>query len=251
MTRGRRRHKRVRWRSVFLWHRYLGLASALFVAVLAVTGLLLNHTDGLGLDRRPVRAAWLLDWYGIALPGNIIGFEVAGRHATQIGQRLYLERQEIARDAGRLIGAVALENMIIVGTPYELLLMTDSGDLIERLGPAQGTPAGMEALARAGPRVLARTARGVYATDAMLLEWQAHQTAETPQWSERAPIPSALRRDLARRYRGAGLTQERVLLDLHSGRILGPAGVYLIDAAAIAFVLLAALGMWVWASRQR
>jgi uncharacterized iron-regulated membrane protein len=55
---------------------------------------------------------------------------------------------------------------------------------------------------------------------------------------------------LQRSYRGIGLSAERVMLDLHSGRILGRAGVYLVDAAAIVFLLLAVSGTWLWARRQ-
>ena len=52
-------------RSLYLWHRYIGLAAALFVIVLTVTGLLLNHTEELGLDSSSVQSDTLLDWYGI------------------------------------------------------------------------------------------------------------------------------------------------------------------------------------------
>ncbi len=37
----------------------------LFFLILAVTGLILNHGAGLGLDGRYVHAGWLARWYGI------------------------------------------------------------------------------------------------------------------------------------------------------------------------------------------
>ena len=40
------------------------------------------------------------------------------------------------------------------------------------------------------------------------------------------------------------------MLDLHSGRILGSWGVYLVDAAAILFMLLAITGVWLWGKRR-
>ena len=39
-------------RAILVWHRRLGLTAAPFVLVLVVTGVLLNRSDGLGLDRR-------------------------------------------------------------------------------------------------------------------------------------------------------------------------------------------------------
>ena len=46
------------------WHRRLGLLAALFVLVVAVTGIVLNHTSGLALDRRFVDWSWLNAVYG-------------------------------------------------------------------------------------------------------------------------------------------------------------------------------------------
>jgi len=46
------------------------------------------------------------------------------------------------------------------------------------------------------------------------------------------------------------LPMERIMLDLHSGRILGRAGVYIMDAAAIGFLVLAASGVWLWVRRR-
>ena len=65
MNARRRKHHGLRLRSLFLWHRYMGLAAALFVVLLASTGLLLNHTERLGLAQRYISAGPLLDWYGI------------------------------------------------------------------------------------------------------------------------------------------------------------------------------------------
>jgi len=47
-------------------------------------------------------------------------------------------------------------------------------------------------------------------------------------------------------YRGKGLPGERVILDIHSGRILGYVGVLLVDFMAILFLLLAMSGIWMW-----
>src|SRR5580765_1208385 len=47
------------------WHRRIGFAAMLFFLILAVTGLALNHGQGLGLDGRFVHAGWLARWYGV------------------------------------------------------------------------------------------------------------------------------------------------------------------------------------------
>ena len=60
---------RKRWRrwatTARTWHRRIGLVVAVLVAVVAVTGLLLNHGDRLNLDRTNIVAGWVVDWYGL------------------------------------------------------------------------------------------------------------------------------------------------------------------------------------------
>jgi uncharacterized iron-regulated membrane protein len=50
-------------------------------------------------------------------------------------------------------------------------------------------------------------------------------------------------------YQSRILPLERVLLDLHSGRIAGGAGVILMDLAAIILIFLIATGGWIWIKR--
>jgi uncharacterized iron-regulated membrane protein len=37
-----------------------------------------------------------------------------------------------------------------------------------------------------------------------------------------------------------------VLLDLHSGRIVGGWGIYLVDIIALLFIIIAITGIWMW-----
>ncbi|MDH3900042.1 MAG: PepSY domain-containing protein, partial [Gammaproteobacteria bacterium] len=132
----------------------------------------------------------------------------------------------------------------------QLLLFTANGELIERLDGATGVPAGMLSLGLTPAGELAiHAAHGYYRTDDSFLEWHETEDLEA-DWS-RSTVPSAeLRSALQQAWRGTGLTLERLLLDLHSGRILGSWGVYLVDAAAVLFLLLAISGVWLWGKRR-
>ena len=55
-------------RRLVTWHRWVGLTSALFVIMFAVTGILLNHTREFGLHTINVSSQWMIDWYGIPEP---------------------------------------------------------------------------------------------------------------------------------------------------------------------------------------
>ncbi|MGH8644452.1 MAG: PepSY domain-containing protein [Gammaproteobacteria bacterium] len=233
-------------RSLRSWHRTVGVVSALFVALLAVTGLLLNHSPRLQLSKRYVQIPLLLDLYHIELPEETLSFQVGDAWVSQVGARLYLNSIQVADFADRLIGTAKLNDTIVIGVPNQLLFFDAEGRLIEKLGDADGVPAGMRRLGLTPSGELAlEAAHGTYIADLERLDWR-HADAAGVSWARAAPLPSALRERLAGAYRGSGLPLERVLLDVHSGRILGTWGVYLVDAMAMLFVVLAATGFWMW-----
>ena len=239
-------------RSLYIWHRYFGLATALFVVVLSVTGLALNHTEALRLDARHVQSDTLLDWYGIKAPDTLVSYR-AGTHAiSRLGNYIYLNTQLVPAAEGTLAGAVEFADLVVAGLEEGLLLFTAEGELIEQLGPAAGVPAGIQAVGTdANGKLVIKTAQGNYQTDENFIAWSA-ATESDVTWAVASPPEQEqeLARALSDTWRGSGLSLERVLLDVHSGRILGEAGVWLVDAAALLFLLLAGSGLWLWGRRR-
>ena len=253
MTRRRRRHHGHRWRSAYLWHRYLGLGLAVFIVVLAGTGLALNHSHALGLDARYAQSKWLLDRYGIAAPRDITSFEAGGHWISQVEDAVFFDDRELTREHSRLVGAVGLEGAIAAAFGDRILLLTTDGAVIESVTDVLGAPIAVEDLGLLeGPRrLILHTASGDFTADPDLIEWRQVAAGPPVQWSRRATAPAALSDDIIGRYRGSILSYEGILLDVHSGRILGSWGVYVVDAAAGLLVLLALLGIWTWAARRR
>jgi len=251
MTRHPKTKPRARLlRSLYIWHRYFGLATALFVVVLSLTGLALNHTEALQLDARHVRSGTLLDWYGIHAPETFVSYR-AGSHAiSQLGNHLYLDLQPVPAAEGKLAGALEYAGLVVAGLDSGLLLFTRDGELIEQLGPAAGVPAGIQAVGTDTAGKLAiKTALGDYRTDENFIEWTPASESDV-SWAAATPPEPQLAEALRNAWRGTGLPLERVLLDLHSGRIFGEAGVWLVDAAALLFLLLAGSGVWLWGRRR-
>ena len=148
------------------------------------------------------------------------------------------------------LGAVARADLVVVGLEGKLLLFTPGGELIERLDGAAGVPAGMQAIGLTpGGRLAIQAAHGFYQTDKNFLEWHETPTLDAVWSTPTLPAP-ALRTALQQAWRSTGLPLERILLDIHSGRILGGWGVYLVDAAAVLFLLLATSGVWLWGKRR-
>jgi hypothetical protein len=238
-------------RSVYVWHRYLGLSFAAFAILLAVTGWLLNHTEALKLDSRFVQLPLILDWYGITAPRDVAGYCADQHWVSQLNERLYLDVEELPGRYGSLVGALTLRDMIVVAADGQLLLLTPEGELIERLGDAEGVPSGIRAIGvNATGELVIRAVHGDYVTDAEFLVWH-RAYADDPTWAAAEPLPPDLYEKLAKHYRGTGLSWERLLLDLHSGRIFGIGGIWIMDIAALLLILLAGTGFWTWLKHKR
>lgn len=242
----------LRITALVTWHRRLGLTAAIFVLVLAVTGLTLNHTDDLGLDERHLAAGWLLNWYGIEAPDEADSYVLSYGVVTRLGDRLYLDTRLIEHDVSAINGAVASEDLVIVAIDGDLLLLTADGERVERLGREAGLPQGIDSLGLdPANRVLLRSSAGLYRAGPALLSWD--RVADDPgpiRWARPAATDEAMLVTLRADYLGSILSLERVLLDLHSGRILGRFGPWLMDLAAVLLLVLAVTGIWLWNLRR-
>ena len=237
-------------RSLYIWHRYIGISTAVFVIVLTVTGLVLNHTDELKLDASYIESDLLLDWYGINAPGELTSYTSGSVSVTAVNDQIFWGNEPLSHVSVPLTGLLLYRDLVVIATGEGLSLYTTEGELIEKLEHIAGMPTDILAIGITAQELLAvKTARGIYLTDDNMLEWRLAARPEV-LWSEARPVPPGLKAALQASYRGTGLPVERVLLDLHSGRILGRAGVYLVDAAAILFLLLAISGVWLWTRRR-
>jgi len=234
------------WAFIHKWHRKVGISAAFFVMLLVVSGLLLNHTDELKLQNIFVKNEKLLEWYNIQPKSQIKSFRVDQHWVTQIDSRLYFDQMELADHIGNLFGVVSISDGYVVALDGSLLILTLSGEIVEGLSGAEGVPSGIKSIGLSEEEgIVIKAAHGDYLADLDAMEWQ-EKDGMLVNWSESQEIPENLYDQLLILYRGKGLPLERVILDIHSGRILGQAGVLLIDFMAVLFLLLAMSGVWMW-----
>ncbi len=230
------------------WHRRVGVVVALLVVLLVITGIALNHSAELGLGKRALRSPALLSLYGVELP-EIAAYPLGGQWLSHVGgSHLYLDEREVAYCQQPMAGAVLHAEVIAALCDGQLLLLGRDGEVIERIGSVYGLPPGVEAIARDEAGVLLRSAEAVYRADLESLLFSPAETS-ADDWAQSQPPPAALRRQLLQSHVGDAIDWERLLLDLHSGRLFGRAGVWLMDAAALCLLLLALSGAWVWLTK--
>jgi len=229
-------------------HRYAGLLGLAIFAAIAITGMTLNHADALGLPQRHVTLRWVLQLYGIDQNEISDGYAATGHWVSQLGERYYLDQKPLPLSADKLIGAVSSAPMLIVASDNGLTLLLADGQLVEQLTQGIATPIDAIGTNPAG-RVVLRSGDMLQVADAELLNWQAW--SGTVHWSRAQKLPAALASQLAQQHFGQGPSWERVLLDLHSGRLFGHYGWILTDLAAVLILLLGVSGLWSWGRQHR
>lgn len=234
------------------WHARIGLAAALFFVFLVVSGIALNHTESLRLDERKLSAQWLGRWYGLHAEVPARGFKLGDRYLTWDAQQWVLDTTPVARDLPPPLGAVRVGEVCYVATRDTLFLFAADGRLIDKV-TGEALPAlPLTRLGAVDNRVVIASAQGIFASSDGI-DWQ--RAAGEPSWSLVETLPADRSSALQELYAPA-ISSERLLLDLHSGRIFGRFGPLVIDAAALGLLALAISGVWMYlraarAQRQR
>ncbi len=223
------------------WHRRLGMMAGLFVLWLAGSGIVLNHSADLGLDHAAVSAPWITGLYGLRAVVPEHGY-LAGNHwLAGNAEQTVLDGHLLATPLPGLLGLVAGERLLFAADTGSLAIFDARGLPVDNL---HGGDLPLAAIARigagAGMVVLADARDQRYASRDGL-NWAPY--AGPVAWAVRAPLPAAARASAALALRPR-LPVERVLLDAHSGHILGHYGPYLVDTVGVLFILLAGSGLW-------
>jgi len=244
----RKRRLREKLGSLYLWHRYAGLIAALLAAWLAVTGMLLNHTEDLRLSHSFVEQRWLLDLYGIKAPRDLRGENIGGHWLTQSADRIYVDDDFVG--SGRAAGAALTEFGFVVAFRDRLQLYTTDAVLVEDL-PFTATSAPLTGIASHPDGVLVIAGQERFIADPGLLAFKRVEADVQAPQRRLKPLPESLAEQISRDVLQHSLNWERVLLDLHAGRLFGTAGRWLADIAGALLLLLALSGIVIWAQRAR
>ena len=205
-------------------HRLLGLTAAAGLIWLSLSGLFLVYGDALQLARRPL-PAWLTGMYGVDAGATRL---TAGKHVLAFDGRWQFDGRPLA---------VALHAPSIflqgpAGLYYAVAddgvaMLMDDGTLVESLPAASF---GTARLTRAGG-----DAGQVCAGDAGL-----RCTLDGAEWRPSAAGLPALAPVAAA---AEAPSMERLLLDLHAGRFLGPARTAVWTLFSVALLFLAWSGL--------
>jgi hypothetical protein len=212
---------------------------------------MLNHSTELGLDRHFVNSPWLSGVYGDD-SGNLPAYQLGEQWLTRAANgRIYLDARDVAACSGKLVGALRARGALYAACAQELLLVTPAGDLIESVTAGTGLAVPVTGLGAVGTDVVLQAAGTWWIADLDAIDFSrpapagsiiAQLTPGVLPAPIRAAIPAPAQ----------WLSWERLLLDMHSGRIAGRFGVLWVDIVGALLATLASSGiaMW-WLHRRR
>lgn len=246
-----RRSPAKRW--IRRCHRWIGVGVSLFLLLLATTGIALNHVDDWRLDQRYIDWPWLLDAYGVHAPEPAASFADLEHRVTLIAGRLYFDGRPVADETSALTGLVVAGAMAVAGLDDAVLVMTTSGEIVEYIDLSSQLDVPIDRIGKLGNAVVIESGGTLLISDADITGFAAPPilSQEEPLVWSRASVPSGDEMSvLAELHRGRGITAERFLADLHSGRVFSAMGRLFMDFVAILLIVLSVSGFILWTRRN-
>lgn len=240
-------------RTVRHWHARLGTFAALFFILMVVTGLALNHTTALQLNQRTVSAPWLMSWMGLRTELPSQGYLVAEQYVVSTEEKTLLGNKRLVNVRSMVLGAVAWNGMVAVADHNTLYLYDPQGNLVDHMSSENLPQQALLGLGVMGDALVLKTAKGDFRT-ADALHWQsltvAEQAEKNLKWSMPSALPTTMKHVLNTHF-APSVSLERMILDVHSGRMFGRYGPLLMDAVAIILLGLAISGVWMYVRVMR
>ena len=234
------------------WHRRLGLMSFVVVIWLAFSGILINHSDYFDFNKRSIHSDWFNDLYGIKL--QVPEAYLLNQHYIYCSSgHLYVDNQMLSACSSPDLKILEFKNYVLVLEKQALFVLSEEGLLLDELvfsligkyPESIWLENDMVILEGNGNEGMEQWRLDLEALE--LFSESGHEANMQKEVVEKIALPEKYIAYLPR----DGVSIERILLDAHSGRLFGIAGVYVMDAFAVFFVLISLSGFYLFMRQQR
>jgi len=241
---------RVTKKSINQIHKFTGIAVCVFLIHLSITGIFLNHTEDLGLDEKYTDSPMILALYNISMPNKEESFLVDNHFISRFGNQVFLDNQPVFKSEVPIIGAITFNQMLIIAIKNELVLLTEDGELIEKLTTANGVPENIQKLGAFNSLLFLKTSNQVWESNDEGQEWRVSSSSFN-KWSNEVVMPDEKTQQVESYFLGKGVSLEQFFLDLHNGNIIKGFGKWILDIIAIFLLLISISGVWIWLRKKR
>ena len=222
-------------------HRRVGVVASLWLLMVAITGLLLQHSDHLNLRQKKMNWPWALKLYGLPVDSWGPAYAVGGDTVVQRGNRVAWGEHVI-----NSLPSDVLRGAFILPAPRQGVALVFESEIwqfdenfkpVDRQLQVDGLPVPLQKVALVGDRLHIESQNKAWSSPWPNLELWTPDEAKVVYMKPLNFQPKGV-------LEPEGLAWERVLLDLHAGRWLGIGGTWGSDLSALALIYLIASGLW-------
>lgn len=113
-------------------HRYIGLGICIFLVHLAITGIFLNHSIGLRLDKTFVSWPWLLNQYNLSVPEPVNIFTIGKNNFSTIDGEVFFNDQPIFLAEEDLVGVSQNKDTFIIASSTRVNVISKDGIILNK-----------------------------------------------------------------------------------------------------------------------
>ena len=227
----------------------MGVTVSILAIILSATGLLLNYSDSLKLNRAYTENSWLLKHYNIG-EFSVTSFSTEKYLISQASDYIYFDGNYTLNLNDTLVGAIDLPPYVLLATESSLLLIDADGQILDEIGSYTGLPE--------NPLGISVTQQGYPVIRGVNTYWKGSQELSAwqplkgphPKWVAPVDTPTQMNTRIQKHARSHEIHFERILLDLHSGRLFGTWGQTIMSIAAVLLLILAMTGVIIWLSKK-
>ena len=229
-------------------HRYVGLGICIFLVHLAITGIFLNHSIGLRLDKTFITWPWLLNQYNLTVPEPENIFTIGKNNFSTIDGEVFFNEKPIFLAEEDLLGVSQNQDTFILASSSTITVISKEGYIINK---ENVLPFAVKNIGINGDEVVINDKEDkIWSSESINGVWELTEN-RTVQWSMEGSITPINQEKIRKYFVGDGVSLEQVILDFHSGAIFQKAGKLFFDIISILLIILSFTGIWLWTIKRK
>ena len=229
-------------------HRYVGLGICIFLVHLAITGIFLNHSIGLRLDKTFITWPWLLNQYNLSVPEPANIFTIGKNNFSTIDGEVFFNDKPIFLAEEDLLGVSQNQDTFILASSSTITVISKEGYIINK---ENVLPFAVKNIGINGDEVVINDKEDkIWSSESINGVWELTENRAV-QWSMEGSITPINHEKIRKYFVGDGVSLEQVILDFHSGAIFQKAGKLFFDIISILLIILSFTGRWLWTIKRK
>ena len=239
---------KIKLKKIVDLHRYIGLGICIFLVHLAITGIFLNHSIGLRLDKTFITWPWLLNQYNLTVPEPANIFTIGKNNFSTIDGEVFFNDKPIFLAEEDLLGVSQNQDTFILASSSTITMISNDGYIINK---ENVLPFTVKNIGIFGDEIVINDSEDkIWSSESINGVWELTENRAV-QWSMEGSITPINHEKIRKYFVGDGVSLEQVILDFHSGAIFQKAGKLFFDIISILLIILSFTGIWLWTIKRK